>query len=108
MFRVAVREIEAWLLADREGIADFLGVRLNSITYHPEDLDDPKQELINLALTGRKSIKEELVPPQSSTATIGPGYNQELTKYIQSCWNTEKARECSESLSLTIEKIDNL
>ena len=30
-FRVAVREVEAWLLADRETFADFLGVRAKRI-----------------------------------------------------------------------------
>jgi len=27
IFRVAVREVESWLLADREGLADFLGIK---------------------------------------------------------------------------------
>ncbi|MBT4483661.1 MAG: hypothetical protein HOC71_08290 [Candidatus Latescibacteria bacterium] len=108
LFRVAVKEIEAWLLADRKGIAKFLGVRINKITHYPEELDDPKLELINLARSGKKLIKEELIPSQGSTAQIGEGYNATLTKFIHSFWNTDRARECSRSLCRTIKKIECL
>ena len=40
LFRVVVREVESWLLADREGIADFLSVPLNRIPNDPEQLPD--------------------------------------------------------------------
>ena len=108
LFRVAVREIEAWLLADRKGIAEFMGVKINKITYYPEQLDDPKQEFIKLARSGKKLIKEELIPSQGSTAQIGVGYNPTLTKFIHSFWNTDRAREHSRSLCLTIKRIERL
>ena len=108
MFRVAIREIEAWLLADRKGIAKFLGVRINKIPHYPEELDDPKLKLVNLARSGKKLIKEELIPSQGSTAQIGVGYNATLTKFIHSFWNTDRARECSRSLCRTIKRIERL
>ena len=108
LFRVAVREIESWLLADRKGIAEFLGVKINKITHFPEELYDPKQDLINLARSGKKLIKEELVPPQKSTARIGVGYNATLTKFIQLFWDADRAREHSRSLCRTIERIKRL
>jgi hypothetical protein len=39
-FRIVVREIEAWLLADRGNIAEFLSVPLKSVPFKPESLDN--------------------------------------------------------------------
>lgn len=41
-FRIAVREIESWLLADRERMAKFLDVNIHRIPHNPEELDSPK------------------------------------------------------------------
>src|SRR6266849_4052476 len=61
-FRVAVRETEAWLLADRERIARFLGVAIARVPRDPEALDDPKQTVVNLASRSRRrAIREEMV-----------------------------------------------
>src|SRR5690349_2981582 len=45
-FRIAVRSVEAWLIADRERIASFLGVRLEQVPAQPDLLPDPKGTLI--------------------------------------------------------------
>ncbi len=108
LFRIAVKEIEAWLLADREAISKFLGVKKNKIPFYPENLDDPKQTLINLARYGKKQIKDELVPHENSTATIGPGYNNKLSEYIHVLWNLNRAAKNSDSLARTIESIKSL
>jgi hypothetical protein len=50
-FRVAVRAIEAWLLADRERLAQLLGVSVAWLPTNPDYLEDPKRELIDLART---------------------------------------------------------
>src|SRR5580658_9308992 len=42
-FRVAVRELESWLLADAEALAAFLGIRRALIPGGPDLLGDPKQ-----------------------------------------------------------------
>lgn len=49
LFRVAVRETEAWLLADRQGFSQFLHIDQKKIPAMPEMENDPKQLLINLA-----------------------------------------------------------
>ncbi len=56
--RVAVRAIEAWLMADRESMARFLAVAPSRI-QHNIDLDpNPKETLINIARTSRnRSIR---------------------------------------------------
>jgi len=44
-FRVAVREAEAWLLADRRTFAGFLGVSQARLPRDPEAVADPKEEV---------------------------------------------------------------
>lgn len=53
-FRIAVREIEAWLHADRERFASFFRVRLSDVLADPELLNDPKETVIELAKQSRK------------------------------------------------------
>ena len=55
LFRVVVRELESWLLADRENFADFLGISITKPPDQPEQINDPKQQLVNLARCSRKS-----------------------------------------------------
>jgi len=76
LFRIAVREVEAWLLADRAGIAEFLHIDVNKVPHSPEVEDDPKRTLINLARKSRKRrLSQEIVPEVGSSAKIGPLYN---------------------------------
>src|SRR5215831_7456773 len=73
-FRVAVRAVEAWLLADRERLAQLLGVNAAWLPTNPDYLDDPKRELIDLAdmicaSTRRRrcAVPPDRRPVQSST-----------------------------------------
>jgi hypothetical protein len=66
-FRIAVRAVEAWLLADRERIARWLGVAVARVPENPDDLDDPKRELVNLARRSRRrDIARDLVPREGA------------------------------------------
>src|SRR5271165_1927229 len=63
LFRVAVREVEAWLLADSENLGAFLGVAPSSVPSQPEILNDPKGALIDLARKSRSAnLRDRLVP----------------------------------------------
>jgi len=56
LFRVAVKEVEAWLLAHRSAFADFLGISVDLIPGDADRIPDPKQLLINLAKKSRSEI----------------------------------------------------
>lgn len=102
-FRVAVREIEAWLLADREKIAQFLGVALSRVPLHPEDLDDPKTTIINLArISRRRAIKQDMVPRPESGRQVGPAYPSRLIEFVSNHWRPDIASEQSISLQRAI------
>lgn len=106
LFRVAVREVEAWLLADRKGIAEFLAVPTTKIPQDPESLDDPKQTLINLARKSRKrSLAQEIVPENGSVAKYGPLYNARLSQFVSEGWNIDDARLLAPSLDRTLLRI---
>ena len=42
IFRIAVREVESWIIADKEGIAEFLNVAVANFTDLPDNISDPK------------------------------------------------------------------
>lgn len=102
-FRVAVREIEAWLLADRERIAQFLSVALSRVPFHPEQLDDPKTTIINLArVSRRRDIREDMVPRPESGRQVGPAYSSRLIEFVSGYWRPDIALEQTSSLERAI------
>lgn len=99
-FRVVVRELEAWLLADVETAARFLGVRQSLLPSAPEDLDDPKGALIQLARrSNKRSIREGLVPRPGSGSSIGPTYASDVSAFGETTWRPEIAAERAPGLA---------
>ena len=106
LFRVAVREVESWLLADSEGFADFLGISNALVPAQPDEIADPKQALINLARRSRRKIlKESIVPRTGSTATQGPDYNSCLGDFVRNHWDSNTAKDHSPSLNRAWQRI---
>jgi hypothetical protein len=107
LFRVAVREVETWLLADRTNFARYLGVTADRIQIDVEGISDPKQFIINLAKRSRlKKIKQDIVPVGS--AKVGPNYNTSISKFIYDKWNIELAKAHSESLRRFVDRVKAL
>ncbi|MEW6234963.1 MAG: hypothetical protein AB1656_06215 [Candidatus Omnitrophota bacterium] len=99
LFRVAVREVEAWLLADGEGIADYFHISPSLIPRNVEEITDPKQTLINLAKKSRKKdLREAIVPPHGSARKQGPDYNGAMIGFVEKRWNIDNAVHHSISL----------
>ena len=108
VFRVAVREVEAWLLADRGALARFLEIPELNFSNVPEDLPAPKRHLLEIiARKGRKKWQQEMLP-QSPTASIGPEYNRKLSEFIRTRWDPHRAARTSGSLARTIEALRRL
>ena len=106
LFRVAVREVEAWVLADREGFATFAGIALNKVPHSPELLADPKQMLINLVRRSRnRRLVTQLVPPAGSSVPIGPMYNERLGAFARQDWNVQAAMANAPSLCRTMARL---
>jgi len=108
LFRVAVREIEAWLLADREGASRFLGVDVSTIPSSPEELDDPKRTLVRLAERCRtRVLRESLVPAPRSTAQVGSRYVAAISEFIEKTWSPSRARRSAPSLDSAIRALQS-
>ncbi len=83
LFRVAVKEVEAWLLAHRSAFAEFVGVREGLVPRDVEQICDPKKKLIDIVRRSRrKRIREDIVPPAHSTREQGPDYNGRLARFV--------------------------
>ncbi len=107
LFRIAVREIESWLLADRSGFAYFLNIRKELIPENVDGIDHPKQLVINLARRSRKmTLRQAIVPSPSTTARVGPDYNGQLSSFVFGAWNIKKAMKHSESLRRTVRALN--
>ena len=100
VFRVAVREVESWLLADNQAFAEFFGVPGHRLPAAPETLADPKRELMTLVRRhGRRAVKQHILPDRRSTAAIGPGYSALLATFVRELWEPARAATRSESLA---------
>jgi len=111
-FRIAVREIEAWLLADHERFASFFRVRLSDVPSEPELLDDPKEAVIELSRRSRsRDIRLDMVPRPGSGRKIGPAYVSRLIEFVsdpQRGWRPERAARSSDSLNRSLTRIREL
>lgn len=108
-FRIAVRAVEAWLMADRQRMASFLSVSRARIPVSPEDAHDPKEILVNVARRSNKTaVQDSMVPRPGSGRSVGPGYTSLMIEYIRSRWRPEIAAESSESLRRCIACLKSL
>jgi hypothetical protein len=105
MLRVAVREIEAWLLADRTGIHRFLGVPLRRIAGEPEENANPKMELLLLAKGASAERRRGLVRTEGSEVFRGLEYNNILGDFVARSWSSERAAARSASLEKAIKAL---
>jgi hypothetical protein len=106
LFRIAVREVEAWLLAHRDAFAQFLGISEKLIPKEVDAISDPKQLLINLAARSKKrELRQAIAPHAGKTATIGPNYNGKLKEFVITDWQAKIAACCSPSLQRTVNAI---
>ncbi|MGB9181827.1 MAG: hypothetical protein WCB68_21530, partial [Pyrinomonadaceae bacterium] len=109
LFRIVVREIESWLMADRHNLAGFLKISIDKVPRNPEQLHDPKLKLINLARGTRDAhVRSALVPEIGSTAQVGKLYDSEMRRFINRLWNVEAARNNAPSLDKCLKRLEEL
>jgi hypothetical protein len=104
IFQIAVREAEAWLIADKINFARFLGVSASKISNDPETIIDPKKYIISLAKSsGKRTIREGLIP--FGKASVGKEYHSILTAFIANSWDIEAAKSRSPSLKRLVNRL---
>lgn len=100
--RIAVRAIEAWIMADREHFAKYLNIPINNVPDNPDQEPTPKTTLLNLVKRSKKStLKEDMLPRGSGYFQVGPGYVGRIDDFINHAkfpWRPEIAAQSSNSL----------
>lgn len=100
LLRVAVREVEAWVLADRSRFADWLGVAETEIPVNPESCLDPKADLLSLVAKSKKrNLKEGLLPKKGAPTPVGLEYNDLLCDFVETKWRLDEALKIAPSLA---------
>jgi len=107
LFRVAVREVEAWLLADAVGMATLLGSRAR-VTARPEALLDPKAELLRLARRAPRAVRDDLLADRGAISYQGLGYNHRLCAFVRTTWDPDRASRRSQSLASARQRLQEL
>lgn len=101
VFRIVVREIEAWVLSDHKATRNLIGTK-GVLPFCPDDLIDPKQTLLSLVKGAPKVIRDDLLRVGSGGVLAqGLGYNARLVPWIKSEWDPARAAERSPSLART-------
>lgn len=107
--RIAVRAIEAWLMADAERLARFLSIRSSLVPRAPEELENPKRKLVDLARHSKKpALCKDMVPRRGATRPIGPGYETRIIEFAGGLWRPEVARGHSPSLDRCMRALEHL
>ena len=97
LLRVAVREIESWVLADHQAMRALIGHK-GRLPSDPDVLCDPKQHLLGLVRLAPREIRRDLLVERGAIASQGIGYNRRLVNWVQTTWCPDRAAERSASL----------
>lgn len=107
LIRVAVREIESWLLADHEAMRSLLGNK-GKLPDDPDALPDPKQRLLQLAKLAKREVRSDLTSGAGAIASQGIGYNARLGEMVRNEWSPKRAAQRSNSLRRAIGRLEEL
>ncbi|MBN2526773.1 MAG: DUF4276 family protein [Deltaproteobacteria bacterium] len=105
IFRIAVREAEAWLLADSAQFAKTFGVSEGKIPRDVETLTNPKEQMLALLKKHGNRKSKALLPRRGCNASVSLEYNRILTEFVTHSWHPQRARKRSQSLSKTLDRI---
>ena len=110
LLRIAVRSIEAWLLADREEMARCLAVRVAALPQNPELEPDPKLALVNIVKRNctNRNVRDDILPVRGQYRKVGPGYVSRIVNFTRHNWRPEIAARNSDSLARCIRALEDL
>lgn len=108
-FRIAVRQVESWLLADALRLSRFLSVSQGKIPVSPDLIPNAKDAMVSIARQSRRSsVRQDMVPRTGSGRSVGPAYSSTLIEFVASTWQPNSAAKRSESLRRAIKCLERL
>jgi hypothetical protein len=106
LFRVAVREVESWVIAHKKGLARFFGLPVATIPDNPDQLETSER---GTNKTGRpiktSNYSRRHCSSPGSHRSQGAGYNSRLGEFIKYPMACSEAANASPSLDRTIRRI---
>lgn len=107
--RIPVRQVESWMLADIEGFASEFAVNIKAHTINPDELDNPKQYIVNLCRRSKNAqVRRDIIPLQGGSARFGPRYAKRIIRFAEKVWDPERAAGRSPSLARALAAMDRL
>jgi len=121
IFNIAVDEAEAWLMADREGFADYFKIKLADMPSAHQTKQNGRKEVTEMYFaykssrylthdlikkSGNSEFIQQLTPKKN--ASKGVEYNSCMLLFIEKAWNIENARQNSDSLNRMILRVEKL
>lgn len=104
LFRIAVHEVESWLMADREAFATYLHVDPEKVPFEPDAEIDTKQSLFSIVRRSKKiRLRSEILPTPGSH--IGPLYNEHFCRFVRDFWRVDVAAGNSPSLARSMDRL---
>ena len=105
--RVAVMEVESWVMADQSAISEFLKIPIKDIPSNTDNIPQPKEFLLSLAWKSKPTTlrKDLVIRKGRQPLKRGPGYNERLSEFVRDYWNLNRAASVSPSLKRTIERL---
>jgi hypothetical protein len=109
-FRIAVRAVESWLVADWKPFATEFGIRRRISALPADDMHDPKQTVLEALWASKdREIREAMVRINTGGAhAIGPEYNVRLGAYAARSWRPAIAANRSPSLRSARRRVEEL
>ncbi len=105
--RIAVRSLEAWLMADVEAAKRYFGVR--RLPTDPEQLPRPKVVLVAACRKStRAAIREGMATRGSISGVVGPQFVPIVTEFARDVWDPDRARLNAPSLDRTLRRLEAL
>lgn len=106
LLRVAHSMSEAWLLADRDGFAQYFGVRISAVPKNPESLAHAKSSVLQLCSKSRiRAIRQGMVTKGDKT---GPLYMHHINNFAMTQWDVINAAENCDSLARALKRIPGM
>ena len=107
--RLAVPMVEAWLLADHEGIGSWLGIHVAKVRDAAVAIKHPKDAIVSLAAAARRAdLREGLRPRPGVRARVGAEYAPLMSDFVRSRWDPARAAPRSPSLAKAIQRLEEL
>ncbi len=121
IFNIAVDEVEAWLMADRDGFASYFKIKVEDMPSAHQTKQGGRKALTEMNFPYKSSmyLTHELIKKSKDSeylqqltpkknAAKGPEYNSCIVPFVENAWNIENARRNSDSLNRMVLRIKNL